>query len=347
MPIRSLLQCVPIQGRVVLAMCLLLPLGCVPEHVVAVEEQSTRLAMTSFANARPTFLLASLDGREASAVHFTNVADDVPGNDATLAVRDDALLDLAAPRWSPSGKKVALVATLAFDQSLVVIYDTPTGTARVGSPNTQIIGGSVDWSPTGTAIAYTMSTLPTFTGIDLFVTDLATNQITRLTSGADLSLSSVRFDQGGSGVYYSTRTHDQGEPPFNSVTLVAHVNVVSKKVDTLRTGIVGDVQAISRTGAWALVLRNLALDGARYRRDLLRIDLATGAELPLITNETLESAQLGADDSRGVVAVNVGVSGAHTIVFDLLDLVAGRRDRIPGAGGAIHVDISPRSLTRP
>jgi Tol biopolymer transport system component len=317
-------------------------IGCSSEKLTASAPLSTRLAVTTRLQNKPAFILQNLDGRDTQRLHFQNVADPIPGNTDQLTLSDDAVLNIAHPRWSVLGGKVAVVATAAFDQSEVVVFDVGTGRAEVASPNTQIVFGAVDWAPSETSIAYTMSTIFD-AGVELFTTNLTTHAVKRLTTGANLSQSAVRWDANGTAVYYSKRVGDANDAAHNSISQVARVTVASSAVDTIRSGIVGQVEEISRSGLWALVVRKRSMGVDTFSADLLRVNLANGTETPLVSGEMIMSAQLTADETRVLVATGIGPAGI-SVVYDLIELSSGTRARIPGVGGQVNVDVSPRTV---
>jgi len=312
--------------------------ACASDKVTS-PEGSTRLAVTTRIDNKPSFILQNLDGSDTRRFHFTGVVDNVPGNTNTITLSDDALLDVSAPRASRPGSQVAVVASVAFDQSEVVIFDLATGKGRVASPNTQLIG-AVDWSKD---IAYTMSTVLT-SGFDLFTTNLSTMQVRRLTTGANLAQSAIRWNLEETAIYYSQHVADAKDAAGNWISQIARLTLASNVVDTIRTNILGQVQAITRDGKTALVVRMRSRGVDTFRADLLRVNLADGTETPLITNEMIVRAQLETLESRAIVALAIGPAGV-TLAYDLVDLSSGARARIPGVGGSdVDIDVIPRLL---
>ena len=211
------------------------------------------LVVTQLEAGRPALYVGTIDGTSRTRIHFTNVADRIPGNSAELVVKDEKLLALGAPKFSPSGAKIAVVATLAYDQSEIVVVDRDGSAAEVASVNTQIIASDPEWSPDGTKLAYSMSTLPGFLGLDLFITDLATHTVTRLTTGARVN-SAVRWSQDGKSIYFAhtTGTTTNG----NWMSEIIRVDIATKGMEIVASSIVGQVNAIARSGLRALVTRN-------------------------------------------------------------------------------------------
>ena len=329
-------------GAVTAAALALLP-ACSSEKVTS-PDASTRLAVTTRLGNEPVFQIQNLDGRDAQRLRFLNVVDDMPGNSNLLTVTDDAVLNISEPRWSRTGDRVAVVVSVAFDQSEVVVFDPATGRAEVASPNTQVIFGHVDWSQPGTDIAYTMSTVLT-SGVDLFTTNLASHVVRRLTTGANLGQSVVRWDVSAAHLYFSQHIGDAKDAAANWISQVARVNVSSGVIDTVKTAITGQVLAISRGGQWALVRRFRTRGIDTFTADLVRLSLVDGSETPLVANEMITRAQLSPEESRVLVAIGILAGGPS--VYDLIDLLTGSRTRIPGVGGEeVEVDVSPRPFLK-
>src|SRR5690348_3453732 len=168
--------------------------------------QSAFVAVTAFESNKPVLFTQGIDGNNKLRFRFTNIRDDIPGNYAGLSVGDANLLALNGPSWDPSGSgRVAVVATIAYDQSEIVVM-RPDGTGEVASVNTQIIASAPKWSPDGKKLAYLMATLPGMKGVDLFVTDLATHAVKRLTTNANIATAALGWSIDGQSLYYSKVT---------------------------------------------------------------------------------------------------------------------------------------------
>ncbi len=242
-----------------------------------------RLVVTQVEAGRPVLYTGTVDGTSRTRIHLTDVVDRIPGNTTALVVQDENLLALAAPRISPSGAKIAVVATLAYDQSEIVVLNRDGSAAEVASVNTQIIASDPDWSPDGTKLAYSMSTLPGFLGLDLFITDLATHTVTRLTTGARVT-SAVRWSQDGKSIYFAhttgTTTND------NWLSEIVRVDVATKAAQVVASGIVGEVNAISRSGLRALVTRNAPVAAASTSaRTLVEVGFDHSVERTIISTD--------------------------------------------------------------
>ena len=89
--------------------------------------------------------------------------------------------------------------------------------------------------------------------------------------------------------------------------------------------IAGEVQAVSRTGAWALVIRHKALNGGVYDNQLVRIPMfGTGPEQLVVDGGQLDFARLTSDDSRALL-LRSGTA------FDVVAF-SGSTERLRGSG---------------
>lgn len=292
------------------------------------------LAVTVVDRSGPALYLRDVAGTAFDTVHFDAVTNRIPGNYGRLLPVHDTTINVLGPvRWSPSGGELAVVTSVAFDQSEVVVMRADGHNKRVASVDGQIIMSDVDWSPDGGSIAYTMSTLPFARGVDLFVTDLRTMRVTRVTNGYGLGLSELRWDSKGGAVYFTQWTGDTGAEPYNRLSRVNIANVASGIVDVLAEGIVGDVQGISRDGTWALALRD-ALDArGGPTRELVLVPLARGVEeRVLLVDPGLKYAELVEGDREAIVAGSTGGWYGSADTWTLAPLDGGAGARIAGLG---------------
>jgi dipeptidyl aminopeptidase/acylaminoacyl peptidase len=281
-----------------------------------------RVAVVDLGGRHPALFVQNADGSDRRQIHFGNVKDRIEGNFAGLAITDEGILALGPLKWSPDGQQLAVVVTAAFDQSEVIVMDADGHNQRAASSNWQIILSDVDWSPDSKAIAYAMSTLPAARGVDVFMTDLVKNEVRRLTTGQNLFLTELRWDSEGSGVYFSKVTGEDERPVSNLVNRILRVDVASGAIRTLAEQIVGTVQGIARDGSFALTLRNVSFDGARYDRELLRVGPTGHGEPTGMTGDRLMYADLSASDRGAIVVVNESddpyssINGFRRIAFD-------------------------------
>ena len=275
----------------------------------AVALKTGRLATIESEGRFPALYVQDEDGKNRLRVRFANVRDRIAGNwpAEMLPVTDDRILALGPAKWSPDGQQLAVVVTLAFDQSQVVVMDADGRNIRTASPNGQIILGDVDWAPDSRRIAYTMSTLPNAQGVDLFVTELGRDAVRRLTTGGRFSVfDEYRFDAAGQGLWF-TQYEGRTEDDRNRVSRIYHVSL-DGVLEGVPAKLVGDPQGISRDGQWALALRYVK--DSDVARELVRAPmLAKGEELALAMGDLWYAEMLEGDDEAVLVGDARGGSG--------------------------------------
>ena len=137
----------------------------------------------------------------------------------------------------------------------------------------------------------------------------------------------IRFAQNGQSVWISQVTGEGGAPLFESVGAIRRVDLPSGEITSVRENIVGEVQAIAHSGAYALVLRHKSLANGIYDNQLVRIPVTgAGPEQVLIDGGRLDYARLTTDDSR-VVLLRAGTS------FSTFGPFGGAEATLRGAGG--------------
>ena len=291
---------------------LLLTLACSPDDGLVAgpgspdTAESQTVALIELDGTRPAFYIQKADGSARTRIHFTGAVDEVAGNSPLVPALTDAnILALRSVKWSPDGSRIAFVATVAFDQAEVVVMNADGTNPRIVSANYAYVVGDVDWSPDGTRVAYIMATQPSLRGLELFVSEVSgTPRVTRVTtnSGYRGLGGTIRFASTGSAVWISQVTGEQGGPLFESIGAVRRVELATGATTPVMENIGGAVQAVSRTGAWALVIRHKALNNGVYDNQLVRIPLiGTGPEQLLIDGGQLDEARLTAADTRAVV----------------------------------------------
>ena len=266
----------------------------------------TTVALIELDGTRPAFYIQKSDGSARTRIHFTGAVDEVPDNSPLVPDLTDAnILGLRSVKWSPDGTRIAFVATVAFDQAEVVVMNADGTNARIVSPNYAYIVGDVDWSPDGTRVAYIMATKPNLGGLDLFISDVTgAARVTRITtnSGYRGLGGTIRFVTTGSAVWISQITGEQGGPLFESIGAVKRVELATGAITPVLDNIAGEVQAVSRTGAWALVIRHKSLTGGVYDNQLVRVPMfGTGPEQLVVDGGQLDFARLTSDDSRALL----------------------------------------------
>ena len=296
--------------------------------VVASALKHDLLATIESEGRRPALFIQGADGKGRFRVHFTTVHDRIEGNwpAEMLPVTDDRILALGPARWSPDGQQLAVVVTLGFDQSQVVVMNADGRNIRTASPNGQIILGDVDWSPDSRRIAYAMSTLPHAQGVDLFVTDLVKDAVQRVTHDGRFGVfDEYRFDARGAGLWYTQFESWSGDGSTR-VSRVYHASLAGQ-VDGVPMKLEGNPQGISRDGRWAIVLRTAKGDPAAM--ELARSPLFEGGEELLLARGELMYAELVEGDDEAVL---VGTSRETGLAaYDRLGIhaVADRRGTLP------------------
>lgn len=291
-----------------------------------------RVAFVVQEGGHPALYVQNGDGSGRTRIHFTG-AQEMPGNpDVLPPVRDEYIVALGPLAWSPDGQKLAVVVTLAYDQSEVVVMNADGSDARVASFNTQIILTAPDWSADGTKLAYGMSTLPRAEGVQLFVTDLAANSWRQVTSGPAVGSAGTDVRWGSDGAtLYLWRTIAQ-TPEHQWVSRISSVDAATGVARVLADSVAGMVQDVARSGAWTLVLRVISQpSGQDWVRELVRRPLAgDGPELRLVTGN-FWWARATADDRGATVVVDEDPSsGTDSFAAWALPIDGGKSTAIPG-----------------
>ena len=269
--------------------------------VVASALKNDRLATVEWEGRFPALYLQNADGKERVRVRFENVHDKIEGNWPAdfLPVTDDRIIAMSNPKWSPDGQQLALVVSVAFDQSEVVVMNADGRQIRTESVNGQIIMGDVDWSPDSRKIAYVMSTQNHARGVDLFVTDLVTEKVQRITTdGRFGAWDQYRWDPTGTGLWYS-QWESWGDDGWNRVARVYHATLTGQ-VDGVPEKAIGDLQAISRDGQWAYTVRYTP----RGQQEFVRMPLGKGEEQVIARGEFMYARLLEGDDELVIVGYN-------------------------------------------
>jgi hypothetical protein len=320
-------------GPIAAAATLLLGAACSSETVTTPDPNTilSLIAYTTRVSNQAALFVRQLPDTTTARLHFANVADQIPGNYAGLVVDDAHLIALGSPSWNPEGTRVAVVATVAYDQSEIVVMDASGASAAVASPNTQIIASEPQWSPDGGKLAYTMSTLPGFQGIDLFVTDLTAHTVRRLTTGRSIANAAIRWSNDGSAIYYARTMATTASDPDNWRSEVVRVDVASGQAQSVATGILGQITAISRTGGRVLLTRNLGTTHALYEATI------GAGERQLSATNAAYARYVGQTDSRILI---VGSTGPDARSFELLDLANNTRSPITGVPADASVAVA-------
>ena len=299
------------------------------------------VAIVELQGAQPVFYIQKSDGSERKRIHFTGAIDDVPGNSPLVPdLTDDNILAIRSVKWSPDGTRIAFVATVAADQSEVVVMKADGTDARIVSVNYQYIVGDVDWSADGTRLAYVMATLPSLRGLELFVSDVVgAPRVTKITtnSGYKGLGGTVRFASNGSAVWMSQVSGEGGAPLFEKASTVYRVDLAGGAISVIKENIVGEVQAVAHSGEWALVLRHNSIANGVYDDRLLTVPVAATSpdERTIVNGGALDYGRLTADDSHGLF-----LRGSET--FTVFESFGDATRSVRGSGAEpLSADVKP------
>jgi dipeptidyl aminopeptidase/acylaminoacyl peptidase len=305
---------------------------------VPLEGATAVVASVEYIGNRAALFVDSGSAQRAQ-MQFTGATDPIIGNSPLVPpVRDENFLALGPLSWSPDGQRLAFVATLAHDQSELVVVGADGSEARVASPNTQIILSRPDWSPDGTKLLYAMSTLSHAQGVELFITYLATNTVQQLTYDRRYHPldGALRFGGDGASILYARKVGETTAPLYEAMSEVWRADLATG-VATKLADVTGSVQAIARSGTWALVLQRKAPTATGYDQRLVRVALTgnTGSAT-LVDSGDLQRAHLTGDDARAILVRNTSTAPGQTT----LEFVT-----LPTSGGAMTPIRGTRSAT--
>ena len=296
------------------------------------EVEAQTVALVELDGTRPAFYIQKSDGAGRTRIRFNGAVDEVAGNSPLVPALTDAnILALRSVKWSPDGTRIAFVASTAFDQAEVVVMKSDGTDARIVSVNYAYVVGDVDWSPDGTRVAYIMATQPSLRGLELFVSDVSGSGAPRVTqvttnSGYRGLGGTVRFASSGTAVWISQVTGEQGGPLFESIGAVRRVDLATGAISAVLENMAGEVQAVSHTGAWALVIRHKSFANGVYDNQLVRVPLVgTGPEQLLVDGGQLAFARLTTDDAHALL-----MRGSAS--FTILDSFGANSQTIRGSG---------------
>jgi Tol biopolymer transport system component len=303
----------------------------------------------TFTGTKPNLFIQNIDGGGTERIHFNGAADPIPGNSPLVPpVTDENLLALGHMSWSLDGRKLALVATVAFDQSEVVVMNADGSSPRIASVNHQIILSDVDWSPDQRYLAYAMSTLGGARGVEIFTTDLQQNAVRKLTTGSNFggTGAALRLNADASRIYFSRATTTVNTPVYNQLSELRSVDL-NGNVQLIGQGIIGEISAIARDGSWVLLLRNTALraDGS-YDRQLVKRTIASGQETVLVNSGNLQRAELLPGDASVLVLINTSTDpGTPRYTSGKVSVNGGSIDYLRGVDQSVSIlSVHPSAL---
>ena len=269
-------------------------------ETIAATRGGDRVATVEWEGSTPRLYLQDLDGSNRVRVSFAHVSDHVRGNYSPrqLPVTDESLMRIVRAKWSPDGRYLAVIVAPASDAMQVVLVSADGRAMRTVSPNSQYLWGGVEWSADGSRIAYMMATGPYGLRPDIFVTDLGPDQVTRVTTGAQISgYDAMRFDASGTRILF-TEHLGWADDGVNSLSRVASVDLASGVI-TRGSEVVGEPQGFARDGSWSLFIRT----GTEkpFARELFKLPLDGGKATVLASGE-LGGADVAENDQEAVLS---------------------------------------------
>jgi hypothetical protein len=290
----------------------------------------TRVAVTTNQGGAALFL-QDVGGSNKTRLRFASVTDVIQGNPADVVVSESSVQSLGTPVWDPAGGRIAVTAEVSNHALILVMRADGTG-GEVASSDTMLIGSDPQWSPDGRRIAYTMSTLSNLDVHDIYVTDLTTHAVTRVTTGAHAVAASIGWSPDGAAVIYSHATGSTGDEPDNLVSELVKVDVSSGASQTLVTGIVGQITGIARSGDRVLISRGVATSGGGSVRELIEVSVG-GSEHVLADSAVWSGHYTTGDDAHAVLVTATGTGNAVNFSYEILDVANGRRTPVGGVAG--------------
>ncbi len=316
-------------------------LGACDDSTGPSNDKPGTVALVTFTGTKPNLFIQNIDGGQTQQIHFNGAVDPIPGNSPLVPALTDAnLLALSNMSWSPDGRKMALVATVAFDQSEVVVMNADGSSPRIASVNQQIILSPVDWSADQRYLAYAMSTLGGARGVEIFTTDLDQNVVRKLTTGSNFggTGASIRLNTDASRVYFSRANGDVSAPVANKLSELRAVDLAGN-VQLVAQGIVGEINAIARDGSFVILLRNATLRSAgSFDRQLVKRMIATGQETVLVNGGDLQRAELLPGDQSVLVVVQTGTDPSNPkFSSGIVSLQGGSLDLLRGVNAGVSI----------
>lgn len=252
------------------------------EVAAAPARSANRLATVEYEGRTPVVYIQNSDGTDRVRVHFEHVSDHVTGNYSPrqLPVTDSTIRRISRLKWSPDGRYLAVILAPSSEALQVVLVSAEGRALRTVSPNSQYLWGDVEWSPDSRHIVYAMATGPFGLRPELMVTDLGSDKVGQITTGARLSgYDTFRFDASGQRIYFTQRV-GWADDGINSLERLASVDLATGTIVPADV-VVGVPQGISRDGTWALFIRT---NIATRTQELIR-RTADGAETVLATGD--------------------------------------------------------------
>jgi TolB protein len=193
---------------------------------------------------------------------------------------------LMSPAWSADGEWLAYVS---FERRVSAVYvqQVRTGTRRMVSARAGI-NGAPAWSPDGKKLALTLS--GTNGNLDIYLLDLGTQQLTRLTTDPSIE-TEAGFTPDGTGMYFTSDR--SGNPQVYRLTL-------GSNEPPRRVTFSGSYNARPRVSPDGKQLAVLTLDQGQYRIGVQ--DIASGTLQVLSKGNQDESPSFAPNGSMVILA---------------------------------------------
>ncbi|MFO0557847.1 MAG: hypothetical protein U0269_07490 [Polyangiales bacterium] len=281
---------------------------------------------------RPALYVQRPDGTERRRLRFDRVTNSIPDNvDPVLEVRDDRIIAMPYLTFSPDGGQLAVVLSVAHDESQIIVLDLAAGTGRVASLNMQYIMGPAAWSADGNTLAYAMNVaLPITQRLDLFTTTLSTMAVRRVTNtngvpgiGNGIGL---RTRVAGDGtLLFGVSTGDTGAPLFDRITGVRR-SLLDGTISDVALSITGMAHEASRDRASVLVARHTSVGGdGTFDAQLVLRSASAGAERTLLASGQIIAAEFDATDryALGLIDHWTAASDVHSYEWRVVEIATG------------------------
>ncbi len=225
----------------------------------------------------------SVDGKPPNQKYQLIVADADGENAQAILSRDRPLM---SPAWSPDGSMLAYVS---FESRVSAVYVQNIRTTQRSRVSARAgINGAPTWSPDGKKLALTLS--GSNGNLDIFLLDLGTQQLQRLTDDPGIDTEANFSPDGGSIFFTSDRP---GSPQVYRLTLGS--NERPKRVT-----FTGTYNARPRVSPDGKQLAVLTLDNGAYRIGLQ--DLASGTMTVLSKGRQDESPSFAPNGAMVILA---------------------------------------------
>jgi TolB protein len=249
--------------------------------------------------------ILGIRGAFATRIAYVSVAGSPPAQRYQLIVADadganarvilESRLPIMSPAWSPDGQWLAYVS-FENKRSSIYVQQVTTGTRRLVSGRAGI-NGAPAWSPDGHKLIVTLG--GSAGTPNLYLLDLGTQQLSRLTEGPSIDTEAT-FAADGQSVYFTSDR--SGGPQIYRIGL-------EPGAKPRRVTFEGAYNARPRISPDGTQLAMVTQDGANYR--IAVQDLANGTE------RILSHGRLDASPSfapNGAMIIYSGIEGGHSIL---------------------------------